>query len=108
MSRPAWLAALLLPVCAHAESFTLPPAFWLGPRSGAAVLAEPALVKAVNLWLDRPRARILLHHAREDEAQARAEELRGWLIALGVEGPRVELVADGPADRTLRIEVSPE
>lgn len=100
-----FLPGIFLP--AFAESFTLPAAFWLSPRSGAAVLAEPAIAEPVRLWLNRPGARLILHHAAEDEAQAQAEELRGWLIALGIDASRLELAPDGPTGRLLRIEVTP-
>lgn len=101
-----WLLALL-PLLAAAQDFVVPEGFWLSPRSGAAVLAEPAIVQAVRHFLDYPGARLVLHHARGDEASAQAEELRGWLIALGLEANAIELLPEGASGRPLRIEVIP-
>lgn len=105
MTRLSWLI-ILLPALALAQDFTLPESFWLSPRSGPAVIAEPAIAQAVTRFLHRPGARLVLHHARGDEASAQAEELRGWLIALGLEASSIELVPDGAAGRALRIEVT--
>lgn len=106
MMRLISLFLLLIPLSAAAERWTLSPAFWLTPRSGARILAEPAITQAVGRVLDEPRARLRLHHARDDESQAQAEELKGWLTALGIDPARIELAADGGVDRLLAIEVT--
>jgi len=108
MSRLLVLLMLLVPAAGSAEVYPVPAGFWLGPRSGEAVLAEPALAQAVQRFLERPRARLVLHHAREDESMAHAEELRGWLIALGLEAARIELAVTAGVDRTVKLEVTPE
>ncbi len=100
-----------LPLGAAAERYSLPAQFWLSARTGAAVAAEPALAQAVQRFLSRdPRgAALFIHHARGDESLAQAEELRGWLIALGVEASRISLTETravaSAADRNLTIEV---
>lgn len=101
------LLALLLsaPLAAAAEAYSVPAQFWLDARSGARVLAEPAVSQAVQRFLDRPGAKLVLRHARGDESTANAEELRGWLIALGVDAGRVELAESGGVDRTVTIEI---
>jgi hypothetical protein len=104
----AVLFMLLMPVAAGAEVYAVPAQFWLSPRSGEIVRAEPMVAQAVQRFLVRPRARLVLHHAREDESMAHAEELRGWLIALGLEAQRIELAETGGVDRTVKIEVTAE
>jgi hypothetical protein len=107
------LIALVLlasfPLGAAAERYILPAQFWLNPRSGQVVAADPTLAKAVQRFIGLPRASMILHHGREDESLAQAEELRGWLIALGVEASRISLaetrVIASAADRNLTIEV---
>ena len=96
------LLALALP-CA-AQVFTLPQEFWQAPRSGSAVRAEPQLQQAFAAYLGAPRTRWLLHHQKRDESIAQAEELRGWLIALGVEAERIELADDNTLN-TLKLEI---
>jgi hypothetical protein len=105
------LAALVaLPLSAAAERYYLPSQFWLNARSGESVTAEPAVASAVQRFLERPRSVLTIHHAREDESLVRAEELRSWLIALGLEAQRISLaearVAARTADRTLTLEVT--
>lgn len=77
-----------------AQSFTVPGEFWLSPRSGQAVRAEPQLQQAFAVYLQSDTVRLRLHHQKRDESTAQAEELRGWLIALGVEAERIELADD--------------
>ena len=97
-------------VWAAAERYALPAQFWLNARSGQSVAAEPALARAVQRFVERPRALLIIHHSREDESLAQAEELRGWLIALGVEAGRVSLREASPlasaTERILTIEVT--
>lgn len=110
MRRLATLLMLVAwPLGAAAERYPLPAQFWLNARSGAAVAAEPALARAVQRFIELPRAALIVHHTREDESVAQAEELRGWLIALGVEASRVSLAETravaSAADRNLTIEI---
>lgn len=92
------LLALLWAAPGIAQTFALPAEFWLAPRSGLAVRADPQLQRAVTAYLQSERTRIRVHHQKRDESIAQAEELRGWLIALGVEAGRLELTDDNPVD----------
>lgn len=78
-------------VPAMAQSFSLPADFWLTPRSGASVRTEPQLQQIVKTYLKSDKTRIRVLHQKRDESIAQAEELRGWLIALGVDAARIEL-----------------
>jgi len=97
---------LAMPVAAGAVTVDVPEQFWLKVRSGDSVLAEPEIAQAVRQFLDQPRSVLIVRHAREDESLAHAEELRGWLIALGLEAGRIELAETNTADRTLKIEIA--
>ena len=88
--------ALLWMVPSMAETLTLPGEFWISPRSGQSVRAEPQLQQVFAAYLQSERVRLRLHHQKRDESTAQAEELRGWLIALGVEAERIELADDNP------------
>ena len=92
------LLALFWGAPSMAQTFTLPVEFWLAPRSGQAVRAQPQLQQALTAYLQSERARIRVHHQKRDESIAQAEELRGWLIALGVEAARLELTDENPLD----------
>ncbi len=87
-----------------AQTYALTSDFWLAPRSGQAVRAQPQLQQALAVYLQSERARIRVHHQKRDESIAQAEELRGWLIAMGVEAARIELTDENPVD-VIKLEI---
>ncbi|MEK6663591.1 MAG: hypothetical protein AABY73_06960 [Pseudomonadota bacterium] len=84
---------------AAALTFEVPAELWLAPRSGQAVRDNAQLSKAFAVYFQLAQPRVRLHHHKRDESSAQAEELRGWLIALGIEASRIELVEDSPTDQ---------
>jgi hypothetical protein len=103
----------ILPTClslmaaapAVADTFTLAPELWDRPRSGRAVLGEPAVSRAVNAYLARPGTRLVIHHPPGTVPVLQAEELRAWLTALAVESEHVFLRSDLEPNAMLTIEV---
>lgn len=93
------IALTLGSMSAAAESFVVPAELWLAPRSGQAVRDNAQLNKAFAAYFQLAQPRVRLHHHKRDESSAQAEELRGWLIALGIEAGRIELVEDSPTDQ---------
>ncbi|MDD5403130.1 MAG: hypothetical protein PHZ14_01170 [Sulfuricella sp.] len=89
---------------AHAERTALPAELWDSPRSAALVVAQPVLQHSVAQLLAHPAARLLIHHDGSDDAMARAEELRAWLIALAIDSKRIELNTDNDS-RGLNLEL---
>ena len=60
---------------------------WARPRSGESLVQMPALKSTVREYLDTKNERgrrILIRHPRGEEGVLWAEELRGWLVALGI------------------------
>ena len=85
---------------AAAQTFVVPPELWDRPRSGRAVLEQPAIRQAVNACLAQPGARLVVHHGAGQESLLAAEELRSWLTALAIE-LRTRFIARRPeAERT--------
>ena len=99
---PLWLMAVA-PVVA--DTFALPPELWDRPRSGSAVLGQPVLNRAVNVYLSRPGTRLIVHHPPGTVPALQAEELRAWLIARAVESEHVFLRSDLEPNAMLTIEV---
>ena len=93
-----WLIALGS-MSVSAQTFEVPGELWLAPRSGQAVRDNPQLRKAFSAYFQLAQPRVRLHHHKRDESSAQAEELRGWLIALGIDASRIELVEDSPTDQ---------
>ncbi len=87
------------------ETYTIAPELWDRPRSGSAVIEQPVVKLAVNAYLARPGASLVIHHAAGQEPSLQAEELRAWLIALAVETGRVSLRSDLKPGEPLKIEV---
>lgn len=93
------IAGVFASMNAKAQTFEVPADLWLAPRSGQAVRANAQLSKAFEAYFQLASPRVRLHHHKRDESSAQAEELRGWLIALGIEAGRIELVEDSPTDQ---------
>lgn len=79
---------------------------WDRPRSAQTVMAQPAVQQAVAAYQGRGSVRIVIAHGTGQEAQLQAEELRAWLVALAIDGARVQLRADPSAAGALRIDVT--
>jgi hypothetical protein len=99
--RLLWMLLFALP----AHSAGLAPELWDRPRSAQAVMAQPAVRQAVAAYQANSAARIMIVHGPRQEALLQAEELRAWLVALAVDGARLQLRAD-PMAAVLRIEVT--
>jgi hypothetical protein len=92
-------------VAAAAQTFVVPPELWDRPRSGRAVLDQPAIRQAVNACLAQPGSRLVVHYAAGQETLLAAEELRSWLIALALDPARVALRGGLKPAEPLRIEL---
>lgn len=90
---------------ASAERLAVPAELWEKPRSGEAIIAQPVVRESVATLLAQPTARLLIQHGRSDESVLQAEELRAWLIALAVDGSRIELKNDGDHRQGLNLEL---
>jgi hypothetical protein len=90
---------------AMAQSFVVPPELWDRPRTGRAVLEQPAIREAVQAHLGQQGSRLVVHHGPTQESLLFAEELRAWLVALALEPARLTLQNDLKLAEPLRIEV---
>lgn len=89
----------------YAERLAVPAELWEKPRSGESIIAQPVVRESVATLLAQPTARLLIQHGRSDESVLQAEELRAWLIALAVDGSRIELKSDGDHRQGLNLEL---
>jgi hypothetical protein len=65
---------------------------WAQPRSGEMVVGLPGVRAAMSALLESSTARLAIHHPGGDQGIWWAEELKGWLVTLGVSSNRIELV----------------
>jgi len=80
---------------------------WARPRSGESLVQMPALKSAVREYLgedSQHERRIIIRHPRGEEGVLWAEELRGWLVALGI--PSAHISVSPKSTRVNAIEVA--
>jgi len=98
------LSLLALPAVALGDArFVLEGGDWARPRSGDMVTALPAVRQAVRAWSQAPSAALELRHPRGERGLLWAEELRDWLVALGVPGAAVELTPASDLEDALHL-----
>ena len=96
MKRGLLLALALATVAARAETgCAVSAAEWSRPRSAAMVSSLPGVRDCVQAWLAAPERHLVLVSAPGEEGGLWANELRDWLIALGVPSSAIELRAVG-------------
>jgi hypothetical protein len=105
------LPLLMMLICttvAHAQPVQIITADeWARPRSGESLVQMPALKRTVRDYLshtDERGQRILIRHPRGEEGVLWAEELRGWLIALGI--PSADITVSPESTRIDAIELA--
>lgn len=102
------LLLLFIALPASAEPvWTLSAAEWARPRQGEWLVAHPALSAAIGSLQQSPASQLQLRYPGGDEGVLWAEELQAWLVALGVESARIELLPGSGGERVIQLEVVP-
>lgn len=89
-----WFALAGVVSTAMADSkatFEISAEQWARPRNGERVVAHESLQMLVRHLDQRAAAVVTITYAGGDEGQLWAEELRGWLVALGIPSDRIKL-----------------
>lgn len=76
------------------QVYTLDASLWARPRSGEAVTGLAPVREAVQALINRPGSRLAIRYPGGEEGGLWAQELRDWLVALGVE-PELLLMQPG-------------
>lgn len=112
MKRMAWLCLFVLtPLLAAAgtpeaegpDVWTLRADAWAGPRRGEELVRNPLLKQVVERLGEQGRLRI--QHAPDEESALWAQELKSWLIALGIPSSRIETHAGFQQDDALTLRI---
>ncbi len=80
---------------------------WARPRSGDSVVKLPGLATLVEAVERDAASRLVVRFAGGDEGSLWAEELRSWLVALGLPSARIQLEPGLPQSDALRLELRP-
>jgi hypothetical protein len=98
---PLLIMLIYAAVCSADSVETITADDWARPRTGESLVDMPALKRTVRDYLghksgpdNRRGQRILIRHPRGEEGVLWAEELRGWLIALGVPFADIDVSPD--------------
>ncbi|MFQ5544563.1 MAG: hypothetical protein ACE5FE_01170 [Acidiferrobacterales bacterium] len=101
------LLLLTLPVPLLAESVIITADQWASPRSGESITRFERLNKLVQTLDQSPNNQILIRYAEGEDGTLWAEELRSWLVSLGIPSGRIVLnVGLGQSDAII-VETSP-
>lgn len=99
-----WAAACSAAVAAPA--WTLDAETWAAPRQAESLLAMPPLAAAVRALLAAPEGRLVVAHPATEEGALWANELRDWLVSLGIESDRIQLQTATSSPSRISLSVS--
>ena len=78
---------------------------WELSRSGDALIKIPVINKVVNQWSLKPNQRIELHYPGGEEGELWVEELRDWLVSLGIPSKNVVIVPGSGVEDIIKLHV---
>lgn len=99
-------AAVVAPAAAN-SGVTITAEQWARPRSGDSIVKLPGLDALVEATERDAASRLVIRFAGGDEGSLWAEELRSWLVALGLPSARVALEPGLPQSDRLLLELRP-
>jgi len=105
ITKPGRLVCIFLLNCvffvnafAQADRVELRAETWDMPRHGEALLAVPELSTIVKAWMGDTQQKIELRYPGGEEGELWVEELRGWLVSLGVPSSAILLTPGSDAE----------
>jgi len=99
MFRVALIFVLILPAIAVAESISLPLDQWKQIDRGQNVVELVPLTRWMQIFESAPDNSVSIRYPGGDQGMAWAEQLRDWLVSLGVASSRIILEpGSGKAD----------
>lgn len=99
------LLGLLPGLAAAGPVLELDAAEWARPRTAESVLSMTPLREAVRTWEQMPSARLVIRHPRGEAGLFWADELRNWLVALGVPSRSIAVEAGGGLEDRVELSV---
>jgi len=96
---------LLLTLNVHADSRSveLHAETWDISRQGEALLRVPELSSIIRLWMTDPAQNIELRYPGGEEGELWVEELKDWMVSLGVPSSAIEPVPGSDAQDVINI-----
>ena len=78
---------------------------WAVPKQAATIIAMPAIRKSMQIIQNSQSNTLRIRYPGGDEGTLWANELRSWLIALGLSSKRIDLVPGSASASTIELEV---
>jgi len=78
---------------------------WSVPRTAETILAMPALSRAMQDFQATNNARLLIQYPGGDRGSVWAQELRSWLISLGVPSTDLEMIPGSANVDVIELEI---
>lgn len=78
---------------------------WLLPKQAATILALPAISKSMEQLQKDASSSLLLKYPGGDEGNLWVNELRSWLITLGLSSKRIELIQGSANSTAIELEI---
>lgn len=79
---------------------------WARSRDGAAMVQMQPLPEVVEAWEQQPDQRLIVRYPGGEEGLLWANELRSWLVALGIPSAYQELVAGSRQPDRIELELT--
>ena len=79
---------------------------WASPRSGLSVRNMVGVAEAVKRLNSTDSAQLQVHFPQGENGSLWADELRAWLVSLGLESSRIQLYPDASSDHGLTLRVA--
>lgn len=80
---------------------------WSVPKKAVTLLTMPAINKSMQKLKNNENSILMLKYPGGDEGSLWVNELRSWLIALGLSSKRIELIPGSAISTTIELEVLP-
>ena len=105
--KTALISLLLsvLPGFAQAQVLLLEGHEWAVPKQATTIIAMPVINKTMQTMLQHPNSMLQIRFPGGDEGTLWANELRSWLVALGLASERIELIPGSASRTALELEV---
>lgn len=78
---------------------------WASPRHGELVSKMPGLVATVEAFERSDKNKILISYPEGEEGSFWAQELKGWLVSLGISSSRLRLREGSSSDDVIDLVV---
>ena len=109
MKYAVFLGILFLPALSLAteQTFTLTADLWARPRTGVSVVRMTPVASAVDAMLQTPGSVLVLRYPGGDEGSLWVQELKAWLISLGIDSQHIETLPGGAEHGRIELSVKP-